>query len=82
MEEKLHALMQDVFNPEFLEVINTSHHHAGHSGSPGTGQSHFTVRMRATTLQGLARLAAHRRVMEAAAPLFQEGLHALSIEIL
>lgn len=81
MEEKLTRLLVETLHPEFLEIINTSHLHQGHAGSPGTGQSHFTVRIRAASLVGLTRVAAHRQVMTCVGPLFQEGLHALSIEL-
>lgn len=81
MEEKLTRLLVETLHPEFLEIINTSHMHQGHAGSPNTGQSHFTVRIRAVSLAGLTRVAAHRQIMTCVAPLFQEGLHALSLEL-
>ena len=81
MEEKLTRLLVETFHPEFLEIINTSHMHQGHAGSPGTGQSHFTVRIRAASLVGVTRVAAHRQVMRCVGPLFQEGLHAFSLEL-
>ena len=81
MEEKLTRLLVERFHPEFLEITNTSHMHQGHAGSPDTGQSHFTVRIRAASLLGLTRVGAHRQVMTCVAPLFQEGLHAFSLEL-
>ncbi|MBX9925393.1 MAG: BolA family transcriptional regulator, partial [Hyphomicrobiaceae bacterium] len=29
--------------PTRLDVVNESHMHSGHAGSPGTGESHFRV---------------------------------------
>ncbi|MBC7831306.1 MAG: BolA/IbaG family iron-sulfur metabolism protein, partial [Hyphomicrobium sp.] len=39
MREKLMLAL----NPTRLDVVNESHQHAGHSSSPGTGESHFRV---------------------------------------
>ena len=39
IREKLEAH----FAPIQLELVNESHLHAGHAGSPGTGSSHFAV---------------------------------------
>ena len=36
---------EQAFAPEALEVVNDSHRHAGHGGSPGTGESHFTIKV-------------------------------------
>ena len=42
IEEKLQAN----FSPEFLEVVDESELHAGHSGARPEGETHFRVRMK------------------------------------
>ena len=63
MREKL----QRAFQPTRLDVINESHLHAGHRTSPGTGESHFRVRMVSPVFAGKSRLQRHRLVNEALA---------------
>ena len=33
----------EIFEPDFLEVLNDSYKHSGQLGSPNNGNSHFTV---------------------------------------
>lgn len=77
MAEKL----QQAFAPGFLEVIDESHHHAGHSGSRPDGESHFRIRIAAPALSGLSRVNQHRRINEVLADELRERVHALAIEI-
>lgn len=76
IREKLTAGLQ----PAELEVRNESHLHAGHAGSPGTGESHFCVRVVAEQFAGQSRVARHRAVNQLLADEFRDGLHALSVE--
>jgi BolA protein len=43
LAEIIAARLTDSLAPSRLEVINDSHHHAGHLGDYGRGESHFTV---------------------------------------
>ena len=75
--EKLNA----AFQPLSLEVINDSHKHKGHAGSPGTGESHFTVHITAPSFDKLSRVACHQLIYKALDAEFKAGLHALSLKI-
>ncbi|SHF37833.1 BolA protein [Loktanella atrilutea] len=66
-------------SPEYLEVINESHLHAGHSGDDGSGESHWQVVIAAASLDGKSRLAKHRAVHDALGPEIIGRLHALAI---
>jgi len=77
----IRAKLTQAFAPEHLDVINESHLHAGHRGSPGTGESHFRVRIVATAFAGKSRLARHRLVNEALAAELAGKIHALALEI-
>ena len=61
-----------------LQVINESHLHAGHAGA-GEG-SHFRVKIVATGMAGLSRVAQHRLVYDALRLVIPQGVHALAIE--
>ena len=81
IEQKLKEILSSRINCKVLEVINESHLHAGHAGSPGTGQSHFRVHIVSEDFKGLSRVDQHKLVNQLASPLFEEGLHALSIHL-
>ena len=68
--------------PATLHVVNESHLHAGHRSSPGTGDSHFRVRVVSEKFTGLSRVARQRLVNEALAPLIGKPIHALAMETL
>lgn len=82
MEEIIRLKLTKSLNPGFLEVINESHLHAGHAGDNGTGESHFCVRVAAEKLRGLSRVAAQRQIYGILKEEMQNGIHALSINIL
>ncbi len=67
------------FRPRALRVVNESHLHAGHAGSPGGGESHFSVLVVADAFAGKTRLERHRLVNETLAEELSGGVHALAI---
>jgi|EndMetStandDraft_4_1072995.scaffolds.fasta_scaffold204541_2 BolA protein len=82
LQDKIHSALTDAFAPSMLEVINESRLHAGHNPeAAATGQTHFRIRISSDKLTGLSRVNSHRAINEALAFAFDEGLHALAIEI-
>lgn len=77
MAEKLEV----AFAPSLLQVIDESHHHAGHSGSRPDGESHFRIRITSAALVGLNRVNQHRKVNEVLAEELRHRVHALAIEV-
>jgi len=76
MREKLMIALQ----PTRLDVVNESHLHAGHSSSPGTGESHFRVLIVSSAFAGKTRIERHRMVNDALADELKDGVHALAIK--
>lgn len=76
IREKLTAQLA----PVVLEVVNESHFHAGHAGSPGTGESHFRVTVVSAKFAGKSRVERHRLVNAAVADELSNGVHALAIK--
>jgi BolA protein len=76
IREKLVAALQ----PTRLDVMNESHLHAGHRGSPGTGESHFRVLIVSPLFAGKSRLQRHRLVNAALAAELRGTIHALALE--
>lgn len=80
LAEEIKARVIEAVAPEVIEVINESHKHAGHAGDNGTGETHFRIIVVSTRFENHTRLARHRMINDALAPVFQKGLHALSIQ--
>ncbi|MFO7477571.1 MAG: BolA family protein [Methyloceanibacter sp.] len=82
VEDRIREKLTKAFAPAALEVVNDSHRHAGHAGSPGTGESHFTVKMVSAAFTGKSRLERHRMVNAALAEELSGKIHALAISAL
>lgn len=80
MSETIHQKLMSALSPESLEVINESDHHAGHAGSPGTGESHFRIKITAAQFSGQSRLQIHQSINEILKEELAGKIHALAIE--
>lgn len=76
---ELTARLTQAFAPSRLEVVNDSHHHAGHMGDDGTGESHFTVVIESAAFVGKSRVEQQRMVNRELADLLAERIHALAL---
>lgn len=72
--------IRNAFHPEFLEVIDESDKHIGHAGHQGGGR-HFAVIMSASSLKGLSRVDAHRKIYALFSDLIPMTIHALRIKL-
>ncbi|MCA0400749.1 MAG: BolA family transcriptional regulator [Proteobacteria bacterium] len=79
MKDRITSTLQ-VLDPVTLEVIDESENHRGHGGWREGGETHFRIRIAARGLDGLSRVACHRRINTLLADEFARGLHALAIE--
>jgi stress-induced morphogen len=82
IEQTIKERLTAAFEPVSLQVVNDSHRHAGHASSPGTGESHFSVKVVAPAFAGKSRVERHRMVNDALADLLQGKVHALAIQAL
>ena len=80
IESRIREKLVRRFAPEALEVVNESHHHAGHMGDNGTGESHFAVGIVSAAFAGKSRLERHRLVNAELADELAGGVHALAIK--
>jgi BolA protein len=82
LEDQIRNTLIDTFEPSSLEVINESRLHAGHNQeAAATGQTHFRIRIASTKFDGMSRVNSHRAINDALTFAFDQGLHALAIEI-
>jgi BolA protein len=82
VERDIRNKLTEAFAPVALEVVNDSHRHAGHAGSPGTGESHFTIKVVSAAFAGKSRLERHRMVNRALAAELAGKIHALAVTAL
>jgi len=82
VEQSIREKLAQAFAPEALEVINESHFHAGHASSPGTGESHFAVKVVSAAFAGKSRLERHRMVNAVLADELSGKIHALAVTAL
>lgn len=82
MKDRIEQTLKDNLNPEFLEVQNNSHLHAGHAGDNGTGETHFKVMIQSDDLCELGRINSHRKINQLLKDEFDKGLHALELKIM
>lgn len=80
VEAAVQSALTASLHPTHLEIVNESHLHAGHRGSPGTGDSHFRVVIVSADFVGLSRIARHRLVNRALAHLMGKPIHALALD--
>jgi BolA family transcriptional regulator, general stress-responsive regulator len=82
VEEQITKKLQQAFAPVSIEVVNDSARHRGHAGSPGTGESHFTIKVVSDRFAGKSRLERHRMVNDVLAEELKGPVHALAISAL
>ncbi len=79
VEDEIRQMLMVALEPIRLDVINESHMHAGHAGSPGSGESHFRVLVVSPQFSGRSRVERHRLVNEALGDLLRKRIHALAL---
>jgi BolA protein len=79
IEAQFIARLTAAFSPTALRVTNDSHQHAGHTGDDGSGDSHFSIHIRADALAPLSRVARHRAINAALGDLTSR-VHAIAMD--
>ena len=78
----IYQKLTDFFSPQYLEIINESHKHQGHSASPNTGNSHFSVVIKSQKLSNVSKLVGQRMIYRVLSEEMKKNIHALSIKII
>ena len=69
------------FNPEYLEVIDESIKHLGHSGYTEGKISHIEIIIKSEKFNEMNRVEIHRLINNALREEWENGMHAVSIRI-
>ena len=78
--QRITKKLSEAFAPAALQVIDESHHHAGHAGANADGESHFRVKIVAEAFRGQSRVNQHRMVNAVLAEELKDRVHALAIQ--
>ena len=81
-ESNIYKKLYDFFKPEILKVMNDSEKHKGHSGSPNSGNSHFSVTIKSKKLDGLSKVDGQREIHKVLEEDLSKYIHAISIKII
>ncbi|WP_037499055.1 BolA family protein [Sphingomonas jaspsi] len=74
--------LEAALNPTTLDLENQSHHHVGHAGHDGSGESHFALTIASPLFEGQNRVQRQRAIYAALGELMVDKVHALSIKAL
>ncbi len=80
LEDSIRAKLEKAFNPQSITIVNQSDQHAGHAGSPGTGNSHFMIELYSSAFEGKTRVQAQRMVFDVLAEEMKTSIHALALK--
>lgn len=80
--DTIRSKLVERFAPARLEIVDESHHHAGHEGARPGGETHFAVTIVSAAFMGQSRVARQRLVYQALAEELATGVHALSLTTL
>ena len=80
-KDTITAKLTKAFEPESLNVIDESEQHRGHGGWREGGETNFRVQIAAKSFEGMNRVARHRAINETLSEEFENGVHALAIEV-
>lgn len=75
-KDKVLEILEQVFQPTVLNVVDESHFHAGHNEDAKKGGTHFKVTIVSSMFEGKRLVERHRMIYEA---LQNEQYHALAI---
>lgn len=75
----IRSVLEERFDPEYLDVLDESHLHEGHAGAQ-SGKGHFRIVIVSAAFIGMSRLRRHQAVFEAVGDLMDTDIHALSIQ--
>jgi BolA protein len=82
LEPRIREALEATFAPTNLEIVNESNLHAGHNPeAAATNDTHYRIRISAGSLSGKSRVNQHREINAALKFAFDQGLHALAIEV-
>ncbi|MFA7277330.1 MAG: BolA family protein [Pseudobdellovibrionaceae bacterium] len=82
IRERITRILQEELTPIYLNVEDFSEKHVGHAGYRDGGQTHFSVVVVSSALEGKSRVDRHRMIYNLLDSLIAQGIHALKLTTL
>ena len=76
----MEAKLQNALQPSYLQLVDESNQHHGHSGAHPSGESHYRVRISCDAFKGKSRVQQHQLVYDALKGQMGGALHALALQ--
>lgn len=80
LENQIRQKLEESLEPSYLDIVNESYRHKGHSGY--AEESHFHLVIASAQFEDLSTLASHRLIYEILKEELNDKVHALSIDII
>lgn len=81
VRQEIEDKLRSAFDLREIAVVDDSASHAGHTGAPAAGESHFNVMLRTSEFKGKNRISRHRAVHGALGPELIGRIHALALDL-
>ena len=81
IKEQIINQITEMLQPEFLEIVDQSDKHKGHSGWREGGETHFHIKVISKKFQNLSRIQRHQLVYKSLSPEPMNTIHALSMDL-
>jgi len=79
-KERITTLLARELAPIYMDLVDDSAKHAGHSGAQPGGQTHYSLTIKADCFSKLNKIQRHQMIYALLADEFKTGLHALAID--
>ena len=77
--QQINDHLTQLFEPTHISVVDESHKHAHHQGTPHTHNTHFHITIVSAHFDGQSLINRHRAINNALQTAFDDTLHALKI---
>ena len=77
--DAIQSKLQEAFQPDNLDVVDESAHHAGHAGARPQGETHFKVNISSKDFSGKSRVERQRLVYAVLKEELDGPVHALAL---
>ncbi len=82
MKLKIKKFLTESLSPNYINIQDVSHAHAGHIEASPNGETHFNITISSHHFIDKTKIERHKIVNNILKPCFNSGLHAASIKTL
>jgi len=79
--KNIQNILQNKFSPDYIEIVDDSERHRGHTGQKKSGGRHYTIVLVSDLFEGKTLMERHRAVYEAVEMDRNESIHALVLKV-